>query len=148
MIVRTNNVAVPPHPSPTVPPSPLGKANKIVRNRKLLSFSMRLIFSNSRQRIHHIYEANISLRSNITCPVGQISLRIRFGYAVGPRFLRELFCCQRTKEKTLFYERTAYCTIFIFSLLFESFEGVETFSKVSTKNRPLKQNRRVWVSRV
>ena len=107
---RTNKQHSRPSSSVTrklVTPSPLGKANKIVRNRKLLSFSMRLIFSHSRQRIHHIYEANISLRSNITCPVGQISLRIRFGYAVGPRFLRQLLLCQRTKEKALLHERAA-----------------------------------------
>ena len=38
-------------------------------------FPQQMIFSRSRKRTYHICEANISLRSNFTCPLGQISLR-------------------------------------------------------------------------
>ena len=60
-------------------------------------FPQQMIFSRSRKRTYHICEANISLRSNFTCPLGQISLRNCLAVAPwGPRFLRELFFRQRT----------------------------------------------------
>ena len=71
-------------------PSENADLYKLVRTE--CDFPQQMIFSRSRKRTYHICEANISLRSNFTCPLGQISLRNCLAVAPwGPRFLREQF---------------------------------------------------------
>ena len=86
---------------------------KLVRTR--CDFPKQMIFSRSRKRTFHICEANISLRSNFTCPLGQISLRYCFAVALWvPKNLREQFYRPLRSDKfSLLYFRTAHSTPYI-----------------------------------